>query len=259
MSYPPQQPQDPYTPAPYSPGPYGQPPPQPPVNPAPQQWQQPYPPQQSAPGWPPPQPPAPKKRGPLPWILGIVGGVVGLCVIVGVISAVNGGPDSGSTPQAVDVPGQDAVTGAPAEKAPAGKAKTTPAKKSAGVGSKVRDGKFEFVVTGMDCSKSKVGNEYLNTTAQGKFCVISVTVKNIGDEPRTFTGANQKAYAGKTEFTNDSEAEIYVNSDAQTFLEDVNPGNSVKGKLVFDVPKSTKLTEIELHDGFLSGGARVSL
>lgn len=252
MSYPAQQPPDPHTPAPYSPGPYGRPP-QPPVNPGPQQWQQPYP-QQAAPGWVPPQPP-PKKRGPLPWILGIVGGIVGLCVLGGVINAVNGGGDPASTSTVGDVSGQDAPT-----KAPAAKARTTPAKKAAaGIGSKVRDGKFEFVVTGVDCSKTKVGDQYLNATAQGKFCVISVTVTNIGDEPRTFTGDNQKAYAGKTEFTNNTEAELYVNSDAQTFLQDVNPGNSVKGKLVFDVPKSTKLTEIELHDGLFSGGARVAL
>jgi hypothetical protein len=238
----------------YQPGPYDQnrPPqyqPQPPVTPGPG-----WPPQGQQPpaGWP-PQPVPPKKRGPLPWILGAVGMVLGLCLIFGIIGAITGGGEK-TNDTAADVPaaveaGKTAAT-KPAAKAPA---------KKAGIGSKVRDGKFEFVVTGVDCSKTKVGDQYLNTTAQGRFCIVSVTVTNIGDEARTFTGGNQKAYAGKTEFSNDGEAELYLNSDSQTFLEDVNPGNTVKGKLVFDVPKSTKLTEVELHDGVFSGGVRVAL
>jgi hypothetical protein len=43
------------------------------------------------------------------------------------------------------------------------------------------------------------------------------------------------------------------------FLEDINPGNEVKGKLIFDVPKPTKLTAIELHDSMFSGGVKVAL
>jgi hypothetical protein len=131
--------------------------------------------------------------------------------------------------------------------------------KTAGMGDKARDGKFEFVVTGVDCTKSKVGDEFLNKTAQGKFCIVSVTVTNIGNEAQTFDGSNQTAYAGSTKFENDGTAEMYLNSDTQTFLEGINPGNTVKGKLVFDVPKSTKLTSIELHDSFFSGGVKVSL
>lgn len=129
-----------------------------------------------------------------------------------------------------------------------------------GVGDPVRDGKFEFTVTKLDCSKSKVGSEFLNETAQGKFCIISVTVKNIGKEAQIFDGSSQKAYdAGGTEFSNDTSAEIYANEGSPTFLQEINPGNQVKGKLIFDVPKSTKLTSIELHDSMFSGGVKVSL
>jgi hypothetical protein len=33
----------------------------------------------------------------------------------------------------------------------------------------------------------------------------------------------------------------------------------VSGTLVFDVPKTVKLTALELHDSLLSGGVRVAL
>jgi hypothetical protein len=203
----------------------------------------------TAPGWP-PQPAPAKKRGPLAWALGAIVGTIGLCTFIGIIGALADNPDD--TAPAAEA-GATPDTGAAPTKA------KPPAKEVAGIGDKVRDGKFEFVVTGMDCSKTKVGNQYLNAKAQGKFCMISVTVTNIGDEAQLFTGSNQLAYAGETEFKNDSTAGLYANSDSQTFLEDVNPGNSVKGELIFDVPKKTTLTEIELHDSFLSGGVRVSL
>ncbi|WP_344936039.1 hypothetical protein [Actinoplanes nipponensis] len=33
----------------------------------------------------------------------------------------------------------------------------------------------------------------------------------------------------------------------------------MKGKLIFDVPKSTQLTAMELHDSMFSGGVKISL
>jgi hypothetical protein len=124
----------------------------------------------------------------------------------------------------------------------------------------VRDGKFEFVVNGIDCSKKTVGNQFLNEKAQGRFCLIDVTVKNIGTEEQMFDGSSQKAFdlAG-TEYSNNAAAELYANEGTATFLENVNPGNHVRGKLVFDVPATVVLTELELHDSPFSGGVKVTL
>jgi hypothetical protein len=47
--------------------------------------------------------------------------------------------------------------------------------------------------------------------------------------------------------------------EGHTFLEEVNPGNQVKGTLVFDVPKGTKLASIVLHESFYTEGVRVPL
>ncbi len=85
-------------------------------------------------------------------------------------------------------------------------------------------------------------------------------MKNIGKEAQLYDGSAQKVYDAKgTQFSNSSAAEMYANEGTPTFLKEINPGNQVKGRLVFDVPKKTKLTTIELHDSPFSGGVKVKL
>ncbi|HYN92428.1 MAG TPA: DUF4352 domain-containing protein [Pilimelia sp.] len=149
------------------------------------------------------------------------------------------------------------ATGAAPKKEAAPKPPTGP-----GLGDPARDGKFEFVVHSVSCGKTRVGNEYLDEKAQGMFCqvAVTVTVRNIGAEAQTFSGSAQKAFDSQgTEFSNDTGAEMYANEGAPTFLKEINPGNSVKGTLIYDVPKGTRLTAVELHDSMFSGGVRVRL
>ena len=97
-------------------------------------------------------------------------------------------------------------------------------------------------------------------TAQGKFCIVSLTVKNISGSVQTFTGSLQRAIgADGTEFANDSAAEIYANGDSPAFVNKIKPGGVVNGRLAFDVAQSTTLTSIELRDASYSQGVTVSL
>jgi Domain of unknown function (DUF4352) len=130
----------------------------------------------------------------------------------------------------------------------------------AGLNTPVRDGKFEFTVTGQDCSKKTIGtNQYAQTTAQGVFCIVSLHVSNIGDKAQYFDASSQKALdAQGKEYSADSGAAVYLN-DANSFLEQLNPGSAVDGQLVYDVPTGTQLTKIELHDSPFSGGVDVDL
>jgi Domain of unknown function (DUF4352) len=205
VSYPPPNPNQPQQP-PVPPG-YGPPPP-------------------GTPGVPFGPPPAKKNNKKL--LFGIIGGVLALCCAGGAIAAIAG--DDDDKPEASATTAGAAKDNAQAPKA-TGKAVPKPPTKQItkepgatrdsgpGMGDPVRDGKFEFTVTKLDCSKSKVGSEYLNQKAQGIFCIISVTVKNIGKEAQTFDGSSQKAYdAEGTEFSNDTRAEIYANEGSPTFL-----------------------------------------
>ncbi|MGN9785415.1 DUF4352 domain-containing protein [Nonomuraea sp. ZG12] len=84
-------------------------------------------------------------------------------------------------------------------------------------------------------------------------------MKNIGNESETFSGGNQKLYDTKgREYEADTGAAIFVD-DSNSFLEKINPGNSVKGLLLYDVPKRVKLDVLELHDSMFSGGVQVKL
>ncbi|WP_312034315.1 DUF4352 domain-containing protein [Actinoplanes sp. TBRC 11911] len=149
---------------------------------------------------------------------------------------------------------------APAPAAAGGTPPARPSPPPPGIGKAVRDGKFEFVVSRVDCSKTQVGVEHLRRTAAGKYCVVSLSVKNIADRPKYFLGSAQKALdAAGTEFGDDELAGLYANQNIRTLVNKIDPGERVTGKLVFDVPKPVTLTSLELHDSFLSGGARVTL
>jgi len=166
------------------------------------------------------------------------------------------GCGAGSTDNANNS-GNDA--GGASDNAGSAKSEDKPAK-TAKVGEPARDGKFEFTVKSAKCGVAKVGNEPLGQKAQGQFCLVTVNVKNIGKEAQMFDGSSQKAYAADgTEYSADTGAAIYANKNAETFLNDVNPGNQVSGVVVFDIPKTVKLTKLELHDSPFSGGVTVAL
>ncbi|MBL7255498.1 DUF4352 domain-containing protein [Actinoplanes sp. LDG1-01] len=125
-----------------------------------------------------------------------------------------------------------------------------------------RDGSFEFTVKSMDCTKSSLGPAAYPTKAQGTFCVVTLTVKNVGDKAQFFDGSSQKAFDAKgTQFSDHLEGGVAANSGSSAMIQEINPGNQVTGKLVYDVPKGTKLTSIELHDSFslLTGGVKIPL
>lgn len=139
------------------------------------------------------------------------------------------------------------------------KAEEKPAK-TAKIGQPARDGKFEFTVKSSKCGVAKIGSDMLGQKAQGQFCLVTVNVKNIGKEAQMFDGSSQKAYAADgTEYSADTGAAIYANKNAETFLNDINPGNQVNGVVVFDIPKNVKITKLELHDSMFSGGVDVTL
>jgi hypothetical protein len=129
-----------------------------------------------------------------------------------------------------------------------------------GLNQAVQDGKFEFTVTGVDCSKSSLGAAPVATEATGVFCLVDVSVANIGNEAQTLDSTSQYGYdaAGK-KYSTDTEAALYLENGGDTLFEQLNPGASVDGVLVFDVPAGTQLTKLELHDSMFSGGVTVNL
>lgn len=201
--------------------------------------------------------------------LGLVGGgllfVLVACSVA--VAGAGGGSDTvepaaaATTEEAAsEEPAVDQTTAPPAETTTAAPAEEKPVEPAApGFGVPVRDGKFEFVVNGMECGIPKVGDDFLNKTAQGQFCLVDLSIKNIGDRAQTFFGDNTYVLneAGQ-QFSADTEAGIYLD-ESNSFIEEINPGNSITGKVVFDVPAGMTPVTIELHDSAFSGGVEVAL
>ena len=198
-------------------------------------------------------PPAPAKKPfyKKTWFLILAG----LTVLAIIVNAVNGG----DTKTAASDTGTVTDGGSTGDAAPAEAPAEAPEDAGFGLGQPAPDGDFSFVVSGVDCSLTEIGNEYFGTQAQGQFCVVDVAVTNIGDTAGSFFGDNSKLLnAEGQEFSADTEAAIYLeNSDS--LFEEINPGNTLNSKVVFDVPAGTTPTAIELHDSALSGGVTVNL
>jgi hypothetical protein len=213
-----------------------------PTQPDPQTWQ---------PGYPPAPPaPQPSKQS---WFARhkILTGLLAI-VLLGVVIGAMGGSDEGSP----DTAGPAAK--APAAGAPAGgQAQDAPAK--AALGTAVRDGNFEFTVTKVQPGLASVGSDVLGEKAQGQFVLVHVTVANIGTEPQLLMDSAQVVLdAQGRKFSPDSAAALYI-ADNDVLFTEVNPGNTVKGILVFDMPKDAAPASIELHDSAFSGGVSVAL
>ncbi len=125
------------------------------------------------------------------------------------------------------------------------------------VGQPVRDGDFEFLVTGIDRAPLVADPEFpdLQKAATGEYVFVKMKVTNVGTDPQTFFASFNTLSDGTTEFASDDEAWIYLGNT----LADLNPGDSIDTAVVFDVPVGTDPESIELHDGPFSAGVTVGL
>lgn len=215
------------------------------------------------PQWQPTNPPVPAvqkswfaRHKVLSVILGITFTIVLVCCGAGVLSMGGGSDDASSS-------SDDSTTDDAADSTDSTTSKKTskdaPKKSAPGIGDAARDGKFEFTISKVEKGVASVGSEYFNEKADGQFVLVHITVKNIGDESQTLFDSEQKLKdtQGRS-FSTDSSAAIAM-EDNEMWLNEINPGNSAKGTLVYDMPADAQPAEIELHDSMFSGGVTVSL
>lgn len=203
------------------------------------QQQPPYPPQQGygpPPGWGPP-PHRRRKKSSVPLVLGILAVVMlvlfGGCAIL-ITAASNAGKGAGRP------------------------ARTADAAATAKVGQTVADGDLSFTVTKVE-ERRRVGSGSLGEDAQGVFKLVHVRVRNGGSDTEAFSSSRQtlRDHSGR-EFDASASAAIYLR-DSNSLYEKINPGNTVTGVLVFDVPASATGLVVELHSSIFSRGVKVRL
>lgn len=133
---------------------------------------------------------------------------------------------------------------------------------TAKIGEQVQSGDLAFTVNGVKEYQS-LGNTFTSKDAQGVFKVVSLKIENVGKETKTIDSSMIKL--------TDSEGRTFERSiDGQTakglsqgqvdlFLQQVQPGLSVNGEIVFDVPETAEGLAIELRGGLFATPAEVEL
>lgn len=131
----------------------------------------------------------------------------------------------------------------------------------AALGEPVREGTFEFTVTGWECGIKQVGTEVISATPRGQYCKVLLTVTNIGDQPKAFLDGNQHAYneAGE-KYRADTGAGLYLpDRDKGWLVDDIKAGTSVSGGILFDLPEGETIAIVELHESAFSPGVKVDV
>lgn len=232
------------------------------------------PPQAGGPYPPVPPGPAPKKGN---WFARhkILTGFFGLVAIAVIGTAATAG-SSGSQTEPTRAASQPAATSGDATQASADsaapatpKARKTTAKaatkketkkaapKGAGIGVPVKSGDLQFTVTKVVRDQTQVGQEYLTEKAQGRYTLVYVTVRNVGNGSETLLDDDQKIKdADSKTYSPDSMAELSMKNN-DVFLEQINPGNAVDGVLVYDMPVGVKATAIDFSGGLFKDSATV--
>jgi hypothetical protein len=128
------------------------------------------------------------------------------------------------------------------------------------IGQSIRDGKFSFIVKSIDCGSKTISDSISTETALGKFCIVRLSIKNIGKVSNIVDVSGQLLLdSSGVKYDPQSSAGNTLPGNDNFDSTNLNPGLSVSGAIVFDIPKTTTPVAIELHDGFLSGGKQVSL
>ena len=195
-----------------------------------------------------PTPPAPKAG----WstrrkvVVGIVVGFILLTIGAGMGGADQQAPRAASASAEKPARAAEAPTTAPNDKVP-------------GIGDPASDGQFTFVVQSVECGESSIGSGLFAEDAQGEYCLVNMKVRNTGDVSQMMDSSNQFMFIGKKEYAPSSDAVLALDESENFFLEEINPGNSVEGVMVFDIPKGGKPDRLELHDSLFSGGVTVNI
>lgn len=175
-------------------------------------------------------------------VLLIIGGILLLIIVIGAASGDESATDTNNNGDANTETGSDESA------------------ETASLGDAVRDGSFEFTVNGLECGVEAVSDEFSETAAQGQFCLLDVDVENIGDSAQMLSASDQYLLDEEgREFSADSTATMTHNEDSVGFfLNEINPGNSVNGQIVFDVAEGAEVVQARLHDSAFSGGVEVN-
>jgi uncharacterized protein DUF4352 len=135
---------------------------------------------------------------------------------------------------------------------------TRPPGSGSQLGTPVRDGNLQFVVSSVRCGVAQVGSGLVTRTADGQYCLADVRATNVKNDARTLYEPFQKL-VDSAGHKHSADVTMRVVFRDQTIWDKIQPGEQVRGTMVFDIPKDVTATALELHDGIASGGVTVRI
>jgi hypothetical protein len=213
-------------------------------------------------------PPAPKK----PVYQRVWFWVAAVLVLMIVIGATSGGKkDDGDKQASNDAPAAVDAKGSDAGKADAGKAEDTSDAKPDGCGTRATDDctpevgpdgkvRVDALTYRLMSAKSAatIGDtDYLGEKANGVYVILDVKVTSQKTESATLTDNVFKLEVDGKTYDPDTSGTVAAVGDGQEpfFLEDIGPDATIRGKVVFDVPKKVLRESPKLRIGELGFGS----
>ena len=108
------------------------------------------------------------------------------------------------------------------------------------------------VAIGKIATTNSIGNKYHTTQAQGVFILVFIAVTNGQNDVVTIDANSFKLIDDRgREFTHsvDGETSLTMLGEKSLFLTEVNPGNTVTGYIVYDVPADTNIVRMFFRGG----------
>ena len=137
---------------------------------------------------------------------------------------------------------------------------TTPAQeqiKTYSLGEIIPAGDFKWKITKVSTAKEigqDLAGSFFGEKADGIFVILNVEVENIGNSAEYLTDSYIKLIDTQgREFSPNTLAAIYLKPDGSALaFEQVNPGLTKKGKIVYDVPENVKSFNVKITSSLFS-------
>lgn len=106
----------------------------------------------------------------------------------------------------------------------------------------------------------EIGDQYTGATANGTFIVVDLQLTNEEDEPATIIEDNIRIIGGNGSSYSTSDDAILVYPDQTILLEEIQPGVTESGKLVYDLPPgAVKGARLKVEDLFSGSTGEIKL
>lgn len=191
----------------------------------------------------------------------VLRGIIGIVVVLVVVGAIFGNKSQSNDSNSSDTSSN--VAESTESNSKDSESKDSKKEQVITLGTEFTAGDWSVTVKSIDEPVTSVGkSQYIKgAEAQGQFIPVTLSIKNSGKKASYFFTDNVKLKdTNGNEYAYNSDATIWgAEHGALRISEQVNPGNTLEGKIWFDVPTDAKISELTFSGSFFSRPVSVKL